>query len=137
VYHAADGNKLYDLINKIEVTIDVLSRENKTEYDIIQILDDISIWIDEHRKIIAEEYLPFASLAVGTAPLQLGAFIYGVFVGKIMEKNNLKINITSDSISEKKALSLVKNNSDSYIKLFEKIIKPKEGEDGKRKKPGK
>ena len=82
-------NVLIDLINEEKVTLDLY--KGKEKIDIALFLDDVSLWMDKNRNMITDKYLPFCVLSVGIVPVQVSAFMYGMFVGKALEKNGLNI----------------------------------------------
>lgn len=129
MFHAIEGNNLYDFTKEIEVKVDLL--KDKKKYDVCQFLDDISIWMDSNREYISKKYFPFSVLAVGITPIQISAFLYGVFIGKALEKNRVKLVINEKKISKDIVLKKMEKNLENYTELFKDIVK-KEKNDGKK-----
>lgn len=99
MYHASEGNRLYDFTAGVQT--DVTLKHKDRPMDIIKFLDDVSLWMDKHPRILREKYLPLSCIAVGLSPILIGAFIYGCFVGRTMEKKGVTVN-TEQSIMDKK-----------------------------------
>lgn len=98
MYHILSPNSVYDIAN--ETKIEVSLAKGKERFDTESFLDDISSWMDKHRSIVSENYLPFSFLSVGTLPVQISAFMFGIFVGKALEKHGLKIKLDKESVSK-------------------------------------
>ncbi len=126
MFHAIEENRLYDFTKEIEVKIDI--QKGKEKYDVCQFLDDISVWMDENRKYVSEKYLPFSVLAVGITPIQISAFLYGVFAGKAMEKNKVKLIAQEKNISKDNILKKMEKNLGKYTELFGDIMKEKKND---------
>ena len=138
MYHTIEGNKLYDITKEEEVEIDLL--KGKGKYDIIHLLDDVSTWMEENKDFISEGHLPFAILAVGSTPIQISAFLYGMFIGKALEKNKAKIQVKTKKVSKEKILSIMDNNMKDYTRILDDIIKgdkKEKGNDGRKESPEK
>lgn len=117
MFQLVNQNTIFDLIN--ETRIEIYLQKDKTRYDVIRFLDDVSIWMDKNRDYIAKEYLPFGVLSVGSTPIQISAFLYGVFVGKSLEKARLKTKFIIKKVNKKEILKEIENNIDNYNELTE------------------
>lgn len=139
MYHIVNPNTLYDILNELRVELAVY--KGKEKYDIAKFLDDVSIWMDSNRSKIGETYLPFSILSVGIVPVQVSAFMYGLFIGKAMEKHALRIKTTATKVDKDTILKEIQENIDHYDGIMGDDIKKKfkefGGNDGKRKDTGK
>lgn len=132
MFHSTNKNKLYDYLKEIELELDLIS--GKSKYDICQFLDDISEWMEKHRTVITEKYYPLGIISVGTSPIQLSAFLYGLFIGRAMEKGKLDITIKKKKLDKKEILQLMQENIKTYSKLFPEMFNyEKEDEGGPEK----
>jgi len=119
MYHASEDNKLYNFTDSIQTDVNIKS-ENKS-INILDFLDEVSMWMEKHPEVIKDKYLPFSCVAVGLPPIQVSAFLYGCFVGRAMEKKSITVE-TSDTVVDKKTLtSKVKDNIDNQINWFKKL----------------
>lgn len=107
---------MYDIIN--ESKIELFLNKEKTKFDIAKFLDDVSMWMDKHRDEVTENYLPFCVLSVGIVPIQVSAFMYGLFVGKAIEKHGLKIKQTVTKVDKETILKEIEKNIDYYNGLM-------------------
>ena len=103
MFQITNPNTIIDLIN--EEKIELALYKGKEKADISQFLDDVSLWMDKNRMTLTEKYLPFCALSVGITPIQVSAFMYGLFVGKAIDKHGLTIKsavtkMTKDEIVE-------------------------------------
>ena len=112
MYHAMNDNRLYNFVDEQEILVEMF--QGKEKCDIMNFLDDISIWIDDNREYISDEYLPLAVCSIGLVPTAIGAYLFGLFVGKAMEKHGIKIKNKIKDISKE----------DIMIKLEEESIFP-------------
>ena len=55
--------------------------------------------------MITDKYLPFCVLSVGIVPVQVSAFMYGMFVGKALEKHGLSIKSTVTKVEEEEIMA--------------------------------
>jgi hypothetical protein len=108
MFHIINHNTVYDLINEDKIEINLV--KGKETIDISKFLDDISIWMDTHRNLIGEQYLPFSFLSVGTLPVQISSFMFGLFVGKALEKHGLKIKLDKTHILKEEILKDLEDN---------------------------
>lgn len=83
--------------------------KGKEKVDVGNFLEDISVWMDKHRSLISEQYLPFSFLSVGLLPVQISAFMYGVFVGKALEKHALKLKLDKTHVAKDDMLKDLEN----------------------------
>jgi len=102
MFHIISPNVVYDIINETKIDINLM--KGKEQFDVAKFLDDISIWMDTHRGLISETYLPFSFLSVGTLPVQISSFMFGLFVGKALEKHGLKIKLDKTPIAKEEML---------------------------------
>jgi hypothetical protein len=138
MFHILSPNEVYDIINESKIELNLF--KGKDKMDIAQFLDDVSLWMDKNRDSISDNYLPFCVLSVGVAPMQVSAFMYGLFVGKAMEKHKLKVQMSSTKIDKDTMLKDIQKNTDSFDGLLGDNFrdKPKENnDDGGQKKPRK
>ena len=133
MYHILNSNTLYNLIDEEKINISIY--KNLDKYDVSVFLDDISLWMDKHKSYITENYLPFSVLSVGVIPLQISAFMYGVFVGKAMEKHNLKLKLNKTKIPKDIMLKEIEENMNQEFKLDS--FEDKGKNNGKTDKPRK
>ena len=84
MFHASEENKLYNFTKGTQTDIDLKSGKDNVDLNVF--LDDVSIWMENHKDVIKNKYLPFSCLAVGLVPSHASAFVYGCFVGRAMEK---------------------------------------------------
>ena len=121
MYHASEDNKLYDFTNGIQTDVEL--KLDKESIDILEFLDEVSLWMEKHPDIIMDKYLPFSCIAVGLPQVQSSAFLYGCFVGRAMEKKHLSVH-TKQTIIDKKVLAdKVKEGINQHIKWFQKLRK--------------
>ena len=132
MYHAAEDNRLYDLKKGIQIDIEL--RKGKTTYDIIKFLDDTSKWMNDHNDLVINKYLPFSMVAVGLSPTSASAFMYGVFVGRQLEKNKITIEADTSLIDKNEITSKVKSSISRQMNFFKNILKDidKEGTNGEK-----
>ena len=121
MYHAFEDNKLYNFTDGIQTEVNLTS--DGEPIDIIEFLDECSTWMEKHPQVIRERYLPFSCVAVGLPPIQSSAFLYGCFVGRIMEKKKILVN-TKESIIDKNSLKdKVKESINQQISWFKNLHK--------------
>ena len=121
MYHAAEDNRLYNLRKGIQVDIEL--RKGKSTYDIIKFLDDTSLWMNNHNDLISEKYLPFSMIAVGLSTTSASAFMYGVFVGRQLEKNGIRIEAKSSLIDRNEITAKVKKSISQQMNFFKSILR--------------
>lgn len=121
MYHALEGNRLYDFTTGVQVDVDLV--KSGEPIDIIKFLEDTSLWMEEHHDVIRNKYLPFSCVAVGLPPKEASAFLFGVFVGRAMQKDNLTAIATESRIDKKVMAEKVKASIDSQIAWFKKLRK--------------
>jgi len=112
MYHIVNPNTLYDVVNELKIELGLY--HDKEKYDIARFLDDVSVWMDNHRPKIGEEFLPFSVLSVGIIPIQVSAFLYGLFVGRALERHGLKIKSVSTKVDKGEILKEIQKNLDYY-----------------------
>jgi hypothetical protein len=108
MFQVVNPNTVYDIIN--ESRIELFLSKDKSDYDVAKLLDDVSVWMDHNREYISEKYLPFGILSVGIIPIQVSAFLYGLFIGKALEKHNLKIRPVVSKADKKAILEELEQN---------------------------
>lgn len=74
--------------------------------------------MDGHRDAITETYLPFSVLSVGIIPIQVSAFMYGLFVGKALEKHSLKVKPILTKVDKESIMREIEKNIDYYNGLM-------------------
>ena len=137
MFHIINSNSLYDILNEKKIEIGI--HKAKKDYDVAQFLDDISIWMDRNREYITESYLPFSVLSVGIIPVQVSAFMYGMFVGKALQKNGIEIKIDNTTVDKETILKEIQSNIDYYNGLMGESLKDKLkefGDDNPKKTKG-
>jgi hypothetical protein len=70
--------------------------------------------MDGNRELITENYLPFSVLSVGIVPVQVSAFMFGLFVGKALEKHNIKINSSSAKVDKNVMIKEIESGMNYY-----------------------
>ena len=133
MYHALEDNRLYDFTNGLQVDVS-LSRNGKS-IDVIKFLEDTTLWMEDHQKIIKEKYLPFSCVAVGLPPREASAFLFGVFVGRAMQKDGLVVSCNENKIDKKVIASKVKESINKQIKWFRNLRKQIDKAEGEEKEP--
>ena len=128
MFQIVSPNKLLDLIN--EEAIELNLYKGKDKVDIAQFLDDISMWMDKNRGLITDKYLPFCVLSVGIIPVQVSAFMYGMFVGKALEKHELAIKAGITKVSKEDVMKEIERNMNFHNGILGDNIK-----DGFSEKP--
>ena len=133
MYHIVSPNTVYDIVN--EEKIEISLNQEKKNIDVAQFLDDVSVWMDKNRETVAEKYLPFCVLSVGVVPVNVSAFMYGMFVGKAMAKHNLSIKNISIHADKNAVMDEIEKNMDYYNGLLGDNIKDnfKENKDDRGK----
>jgi len=137
VFHIINNRALYDVLNERKITIGI--HKNKKSYDVARFLDDISVWMDKNREYLTEAYLPFSVLSVGIIPVQVSAFMYGMFVGKALEKNGIELKIDTTNVDKETILKEIQSNIDYYNGLMGESLKDKLkefGDDNPKKTKG-
>jgi hypothetical protein len=81
--------------------------------------------MDKNREYLTESYLPFCVLSVGVLPPQVSAFMYGLFVGKALQKNSIDIKTASEKTTKEAILAEIQSNMDYYNGLMGKDVKDK------------
>jgi hypothetical protein len=74
--------------------------------------------MDNHREFLTDNYLPFSVLSVGVIPIQVSAFMYGLFVGKSLEKHKLKIKPTITKVDKNTILKDIERSMNYYNGLM-------------------
>ena len=120
MFHAMEDNRLYNFNNGTQ--IDVALKSGKDQVDMDAFLNDISSWMEEHKNVIRNKYLPFSCLAVGLVPSQASAFLYGCFVGRAMEGQNLKITAQTSKIDKKLMAKKMKKNIRDQMGWLKKLL---------------
>jgi len=113
MFHASDDNRLYNFTRGTQT--DIILKSNDTEIDLNEFLDDVSIWMENHKEVIFSKYVPFSCLAVGLTPSQSSAFVYGCFVGRAMEKNKISIDSKMEPIDRNKITRQIKDDIKSQM----------------------
>ena len=102
MYHIINPNTVYDILKEDKIEVNLIAK--KEAIDVAKFLDDISIWMSKNKDIISETYVPFSFLSVGTLPVQISSFMFGLFVGKALEKHGLKIKLERSHIGKDEML---------------------------------
>jgi len=100
-------------------------------------LDDISSWMDHHREV-TDKYLPFCVLSVGIIPIQVSAFMYGLFVGKALQKHDVKVETTITQVDKDTIMHEIEKNINYYNGVLGDNLKNKfkeKTDDNKPKNP--
>jgi hypothetical protein len=92
--------------------------KGKDKKDIALFLDDVSSWMDTNRETITATYLPFSVLSVGIIPVQVSAFMYGLFVGRALERHSLKVVPTLTKVGTETIIKEIEKNIDYYNGLM-------------------
>ena len=129
MYTIVSPNVVYDSINNMRLELSLY--KGKQKIDIAKYLDDISIWMDANRDSFTDKYLPFCILSVGMNPIQVSAFMYGLFAGKGFEKHGLKLKIDSTKVDKDTIIKEMEACEKQYKGLlgFDKTDKFKERKD--------
>ena len=138
MFHIVSQNTLYNIIDEMRIELNLY--KGKEKVDIAQFLDDVSLWMDSNRDTIQEKYLPFCVLSVGIIPIQVSAFMYGLFVGKALEKHDLKIKSDLTKVDKDTIMREIERNMNYYNGLLGDSLKDKFKENengGNQQKPGK
>ena len=138
MFHIVSQNTLYNIIDEMRIELNLY--KGKEKVDIAQFLDDVSLWMDSNRDTIQEKYLPFCVLSVGIVPIQVSAFMYGLFVGKALEKHDLKIKSDLTKVDKDTIMREIERNMNYYNGLLGDSLKDKFKENengGNQQKPGK
>lgn len=109
-------NTVYDIINEEKIEINL--NQDKKKINVAQFLDDVSVWMDKNRESISEKYLPFCVLSVGVVPVNVSAFMYGLFIGKAMEKHALSLKNFSVHTDKNTIMSEIEQNMNYYNGLL-------------------
>jgi len=135
MFHASEENKLYNFTKGTQT--EICLKDGKEDIDLNVFLDDISIWMEDHKHVISSKYLPFSCLAVGLVPSQASAFVYGCFVGRAMEKGNVTVGAKEGPIDKNEMAHTIKEDIESqmgWLKNMLKQINSMEKEDDKHDK---
>jgi hypothetical protein len=116
MYHIIGPNSLYDILNESKIELSLV--KDKETFDISKFLDDVSSWIDNNREHITDKYLPFAALSVGIMPIQISAFIFGLFLGKALEKHGLTIKLITEKVDREIMLKEIEDDVNSQENPF-------------------
>jgi hypothetical protein len=127
MYHIVNANTLYDVVNELKIELNLY--KDKERIDVAQFLDDVSLWMDSNRDMIQDKYLPFCVLSVGIVPTQVSAFMYGMFVGKALEKHKLKIKSGVSKVCKDDIRKEIEKNINYYNGILGDNIKDKSEED--------
>jgi hypothetical protein len=119
MYHALEESRLYNFTEGVQT--DVSLKYNDESVGTLGFLDEVSMWMEKHPKIVRDKYLPFSCVAVGLPPDRVSAFLYGCFVGRAMEKKGVTVNIQQSIIDKKVLASKVKDSINQQIKWFQKL----------------
>ena len=116
MFHLINSHSLYDLMNETKIELNLF--KDKEKFDIAQFLDDVSLWMDKNREYISDNYLPFSILSVGVIPIQVSAFMYGLFVGKAIEKHGLTVKSIVTKVDKDTILKDIERNINYYNGLM-------------------
>lgn len=112
MFHIVNPTTLYDVVHEKRIELSLL--KGKKSFSVAQFLDDVSSWMDGHRDSISDDYLPFCALSVGIVPMQVSAFMYGLFVGKALEKHKLKVSSKTKKVDKETILKEIEKNLNYY-----------------------
>jgi hypothetical protein len=91
--------------------------------------------MDGNRELVTENYLPFCVLSVGIIPVQVSSFMFGLFVGKALEKHGLKIDSSSIKVDKDTMIKEIETSMNYYNGLMgENLRDQKERRDNDRDK---
>jgi hypothetical protein len=121
MFHASEENKLYNFTKGTQT--DIALKSGTEEIDLNVFLDDISIWMENHKDIISNKYLPFSCLAVGLVPSQASAFVYGCFVGRAMERKGVTVAAEEGPINQKEIAHTIKEDIQSQMGWLKNMLK--------------
>jgi len=121
MFHASEENRLYDFTKGTQTDINL--KAGKDTIDIQVFLDDVSLWMENHKDIIVNKYLPLSCLAVGLIPSYASAFVYGCFVGRAMEKKNIIVDSKTGPIDKKDVAKQIKNDIQSQMGWLDDVLK--------------
>ena len=127
MFQIVSPDSIIDLINEEKIELSLLKGKDKA--DIARFLDDISIWMDKNREMITDKYLPFCVLSVGIVPIQVSAFMYGLFVGKALDKHDLSIKSKVEKMTKDEIVEELKRHSNFHEGILGNNINPKEKND--------
>lgn len=113
MFHASEENKLYNFTKGTQTDIDLKSGKDNVDLNVF--LDDVSIWMENHKDVIKNKYLPFSCLAVGLVPSHASAFVYGCFVGRAMEKMKIIVNANEGPIDKKNMAQQIKSDIENQM----------------------
>jgi hypothetical protein len=122
---------LYDIINELKIELSLY--KGKDRVDVAQFLDDVSAWMDGNRDLITDKYLPFCVLSVGVVPTQVSAFMYGLFVGKALEKHELKVKSSLSKVDKDTIMKEIEKNMNYYNGLLGEKLKENRDDRDKQK----
>lgn len=128
MFHIVNPNTVYNIVNGTR--IELFLNKEKEKYDIAQFLDDISLWMEDKQDIVSSKFLPFCVLSVGIAPMQVSAFMYGLFVGRALEKHGLKITSKETKVDKETILKEIEKSINYYNGLLGNNIKDNFEENG-------
>ena len=120
MFHASDENRLYNFTQGTQT--DIILKSKNVEIDLNEFLDDISTWMENHKEVIFEKYVPFSCLAVGLTPSQSSAFVYGCFVGRSMEKNKVLIDSKMGPIDKKNITKQIREDIKSQMGYLGNVL---------------
>lgn len=129
MFHIVNPFTLYDVIHEKRIELSLL--KGKEKFNIAQFLEDVSSWMDTHRESISDDYLPFCALSVGIVPMQVSAFMYGLFVGKALEKHKLKVNSKTQKVDKETIIKEIEKNITYYNGLAGDSLNKQFGEPNK------
>ncbi len=121
MFHATKDNKLYNFTKKTQTIVNLKSK--KSEIELHAFLDDVSTWMDQHKNIIKNKYLPFSCLAVGLVPSCASAFLYGCFVGRAMEKKKIIVETEEGAINKKNMAKQIKDDIQDQMGWLNSMLK--------------
>jgi len=121
MFHASEENRLYNFTKGTQTDIDLKSGKDAVDLNIF--LDDVSEWMEKHKDVIVDKYLPFSCLAVGLVPSYASAFVYGCFVGRAMEKKNIIVEAKNGPIDQKNMTKQIKNDIENQMGWLEDVLK--------------
>jgi hypothetical protein len=85
--------------------------------------------MDKNREYVTDNYLPFCVLSVGIIPIQVSAFMYGLFVGKALEKHDAKVKPVVTKVDKDTIMREIEKNINYYNGLLGDNLKDNYGKD--------
>ena len=131
MHYSINDDILFDFVRR-EQTVTTLEK-NKKAFSVSNFLDDISEYMENNKKELADKYLSLAVLAVGTQTFDVGNFLYGFLIGKYISDKKVKITSKVEPISKEILRKHNKEMDKELLDPFKHYFKGnKEDDDGKK-----